>query len=345
MPEMPQAGLQRAADWLQEGRVREAQGRFEEAMALYDQAIAAMQPAEVSDHPARRMLGVAWMNRGNALQQLATAVSLADAVNAYDAAIAVLETLPLEEPLYRNHLGAAWLNRGHALLVVSDASGVASFEQAIFHLRQLPVDTDPHYRLNLAGAWTNLANARLGAEPARAAEAARAALAELRSVERSHEVFAFMSLRARRALVMALGEILRRSDTAEMVSEATDAIDDGLAIVRGAEVEAAMRLRPLAARLYRLGAQLYGMHQPHFLGEFLLEQLHSPVFADDAEFRAVAEQAVAQALAALHRPQIHVAGAADTTKALATVQALRAAQQQIAGLPALSPNALPASPS
>jgi tetratricopeptide (TPR) repeat protein len=346
MSDAAQVSLQRALDWLQQGQAMQAQGRFDEALALYDQAIGAMLPAPRTDVAARRLLGVVWMNRANALQQIGTAVSLADALGAYDEAIAVFETLPVDtDPLLRNHLGAAWLNRGHALLVASDRSGIASFEQAIAQLEKLPLDADPHFRLNLAGAWTNLANAALEHDAARARDAAQAALAHLAPVERVHEAFAAMSLRARRALVMALGALLGGASAAPatFVSEATDAIDDGLALARRFELQAGAHLRPLAQRLFRLGAQLYGTHQPHFLGEFLVEHLSAPAFAADPEFRAVAEQALGQALAATQRPQIFVAGTADAARALTTVQALREAQRQLVQLFNVSGNPLPSS--
>lgn len=349
MSEPIDSSVQRALEWLQNGQGLQNQGRLDEALGLYDRAIAAVYQAPETDINARRLLGVIWMNRGNALQQVGTAVSLADAVTAYDEAIAVFDTLPIAtEPLLRNHLGAAWLNRGHALLVASDASGIASFEQAIAHLEKLPLDADPHFRLNLAGAWTNLANATLGTTPDRARFAARSALGHVAPAERAHEAFALMSLRARRSLVMAIGEMLRTGQAgaqppAELVSEATDAIDDGLTIAREFEALGGTQLRPLAQRLFRLGAQIYGTHQPHFLGEFLTEHLAVPSFAADPEFRTAAEQALGQALAAAQRPQFLVAGQADTTRALATVQALRAAQQQLSDLFNVSSTPLPSS--
>jgi tetratricopeptide (TPR) repeat protein len=341
--------LQQTAEWLQRGQAAEARRNLSEALSCYDQALALVRSAAVSDHASRRLLGIVWMNRGNALQQLEGAGSIVDAVAAYDEAIAVLQTLPFEsDPVFRNHLGAAWLNRGHALLLASDASGVASFEQAISQLEKLPLDADPYFRLNLAGAWTNLAHATLASTPARARDAAVTALLTLSPVERSHEAFATMSLRARRALVMALGEQLRaaelsRSPTADLLSEATDAVDDGLSVAREFAQRASPAFRALAARLFRLGAQLYGRHQPHFLGEFLLEQVAAPAFANDPEFRMLAEAALAHALAEIQRPQLLVANTAGAAKAIETARAIRAAQQQLSQLPPLSPVPAPTS--
>ncbi|HEX2852390.1 MAG TPA: hypothetical protein VHO24_04060 [Opitutaceae bacterium] len=337
---------QQAAECLQHGQSLEARGNFPEALAAYDQAIEQRRAAPVSDEGARRQLGLAWMNRGNVLQKLGTPTGVVDAIAGYDEAIAVLQTLPFAtNPGFRHHLGAAWLNRGHALLLASDASSLASFEQAISHLEKLPLEADPHYRLNLAGAWTNLAHAALTGSPARAQAAALSALLILQPVERAHEAFATMSLRARRALIMALGEQLRAIEAAQrattgLLSEATDAVDDGLALAREFAPRATASFHALAARLFRLGAQLYGRHQPHFLGEFLLEQLAAPAFAADAEFRAVAGDALVRALAELQRPQFFVAGTSNAAKVLSLAQTLRAAQQQLAALPPLPPTPL-----
>jgi tetratricopeptide (TPR) repeat protein len=322
--------------FLQRGQTLEAEGRLDEAIASYDRALAVLRISGTPDDvTTRHALGLTWMNRGNAFQKLGTPVSAADAVQSYDEAITFFRALPRDaEPRFRNHLGAAWLNRGHALLLASDAAAIVSFENAIAELATLPLETDPFYRLNLAGAHANLAHAKLANSPDHAAEAARAAVRVVAEVESTHVEFAAMSLRARRALVMAIGALLTRAEAAreplgELASEATDAIDDGLALARELETQGVAQLRPLAVRLFRLGAQLYGTHQPHFLGEFIVENLSSPAFAADADFRAVANEALTQALALLQRPNLVVAGTRDAEKLVATARSLRAAQQQL----------------
>lgn len=334
--------------FLQRGQALEQEGRFDEALAAYDHALTLLRATgDAADPAARHALGIVWMNRGNALQRIGTAPSLADAVRAYDEAIAAFRTLPLEaHPSLRNHLGAAWLNRGHALVVASDSAAIDSFENAIAELAQLPLEADPYFRLNLAGAHTNLALATLGISAARAADAARAALQVLAEVERAHEAFAAMSLRARHALVLALNALLNVADAtpvpaATLLSEATDAIDDGLALARDLEQHGSSQHRPIAHRLFRLGAQLYGSHQPHFLGEFVLEHLSAPAFAADEELRATATAAIEQALVALQPAQPFIAGTPEADRRLATARSLRAAQQQLSALgsplPAPSP--------
>jgi tetratricopeptide (TPR) repeat protein len=350
--------------WLQHGQHLEAGGALAPAIDAYNRAVAsAREEAErtPNDPSARRTLAVAWMNRGNAFQKLGaehahhqrtreheetTRAAVAD----YDDAIASLGTLSLSaEPAFRNHLGAAWLNRGHALLGLAELKpAVKSFETAIEVLQTLPLNDDLSYRLNLAGAQTNLSHVLLqgtAAESAasnfsavHAAAAARSALATLVGFETAHVLFAEMSLRARRALVIALGEQLVASESARqpiaaLASEASDILDDGLTLAREAEERGASHLRPLAARLFRMGAQLYGTHQPHFLAEFLLENVDPgeprAVFAHDSDFRAAADEALARTLAALNRPNLLISGTRDAERLVATARSLRAVQLRL----------------
>ena len=354
MPEASAGVPRTGAAWLQHGQFLEARQQFTDAIVAYDRAIRSfIEDTTAAALERRHQLALAWMNRGNALQKSASSPGIREALRSYDEAIALFETLPIEtEPTFRNHLGAAWMNRGHALIIAGDSAAVDSFEHAVAQLRQLPLDADPFYRLNLAGAWTNLAHVLLAPRSREAVErsraAARNALESLAGVEQAHEEFAAMSLRARRAQVMALGVQLEtaeqeREPTAALASEATDVVEGGLAIAREFERRGVTQLRPLALRLFRLGAQLYCAHQPHFLGEFLIETLGAPSLAADAEFRGVADDALAVALAHLQRPQLFLADTREGEKAIATARALRAAQLQLSTLGA--PNSVPTVPS
>ena len=195
---------------LQRGQDFAARNDLRAALACYDEAAAIARTLPTSALEARRLQGIAAMNRGNALQKTSAPDSAAEAVRAYNEAIARFETLPLEEtPAFRNHLGAAWLNRGHALLAGSAAADAAvAFERAAAHLEKLPLDEDVSYRLILAGARSNLAHVAIASDPVRARDLARAALALLDGYERAHPALMEMSLRARRALVMAIGSLL-----------------------------------------------------------------------------------------------------------------------------------------
>ena len=274
----------------------------------------------------------------------------------------------------QNHLGAAWLNRGHALLLASDHAAITSFENAIAALTFGAIRDNPSARRNLAGAHTNLAHALLSSVPGgaedpapaggppspriaapeaasklgpdtrgraqadllRAAQSARAALSTVNGYERQHLDFAAMSLRARRALVMALGGLLADADhagaaTVELIAEASDTIEEGLALALTLRPADFRKLRPLAERLFRLGIQVYSRHQPHFLGEFVLDLLSSPSFAQEATFREIARTALTEALTQERwRPPLLVAGTPAAERALLTARSLRAARDELA---------------
>ena len=325
----------RALDALHRGQQFEARRELTIALACYEEATSAIRVLPSSDPETRHLHGVIAMNRGNALQKLALPASFADAVRAYDDAIAQFETLPHEStPPLRNTLGAAWLNRGHALLTSGDAAAATdSFERAVALLERLPLDGDISYRLNLAGARTNLAHVLIGIDPERARRLAQDAHSLLTTHERVHAAFAEMSLRTRRTWVMANGELLRRGAVQHtFATEATDAIDEGLALARDLETNGMSHLRPLALRLFRLGAQLYRVHQPHFLAEFLLENLSLPAFAADADFRSAAREALTLALTELQRPRNLMVGDAAAERLLETTRSLRAAQDHLSTL-------------
>lgn len=332
----------RASVLLAAGQAHEARGIstvLAEALRYYDAAIAELRSIPGG---AARPLAIACMNRGNVLQKIS---AVEEAVAAYDEAIALLGALPYAEDAgLRNSLGAAWLNRGRALQLsrVPDslAAAIRSQEEAIAVLRELPLDGPSFYSRNLAGAWLNLADALLGgAMPelgTRAADAACAAMNLVASREGSDPAFADLGLKARRALVEAIGHLLVAAGSdvivcGDLAAAASDAIDDGLALARRWETRGdGLTLRPLAVRLFRFGAELYRLHQPQFLVEFLLENLVPPAFADDGEFRQIAEEALAAALTEVSRPRILRVGDEESEKIVGLVRELAAAQRQIA---------------
>jgi tetratricopeptide (TPR) repeat protein len=339
--------LDAATAWLRRGHALEAAGRIPDAIAAYDRSFVSASDTTLADTAAaRRARALAAMNRGNALQRRGDRANLAAAVHAYDDAIALFAMLPLEhDPALRNNCGTAWLNRGRALQLRRDASSlaaaVASHERAIGLLRSLPENGPAFFTRNLAGAWLNLADALLESTTpgghSRARDAAKTAADLVASREETDPEFADLGLKARRAFVEALGHLLvaagsDRGACDALASHATDAIDEGLALARRWESHGHVSLRPLAARLFRFGAQLYRLHQSHFLAEFLLENVAPGAFADDPEFRAIARDALAAARAELARPRLFHLGDRESEKAASLARELAAAEREVAAL-------------
>lgn len=280
-----------SGDWIKRGQLLEAQetgASLPAAVECFDRAIALLPAEKIPDADERTYsLGVAWMNRGNALRKQSKSDSLGEAVRSYDEAIAKFSLLPIDlQPRYRNSLGSVWMNRGHALLQRTDgpdpSDAVAAFEKANEILGGLPLQDNSRYRLNLAGAKCNLAIALLETgrpdAHARARELAGAGLRLVADREVDGSEFAHVGLMLRRALCDALGRLAFAArdvpDVAKpLIGEATEVVESGLELVRRWEKRGATVFRPLAARLFYFGAQLYRINQPQFLAEFVLECL------------------------------------------------------------------------
>lgn len=335
-----------------------------EALRCFDEARALLS-RDTRDPESVRLLGRVWMNRGNLLQRQPTPAAVADAISAYDAAITCFQSLlphlaptapdaaptvsptagpdakvrntdfTLSDPTVVNHLGAAWLNRGHALQRFADPArlgeALRSFRAAANLLRPIAgARTEPSAPANLAGALINLADTLIAStEPDRleaALAAAREALALAATMENSEPLWAELGLMARRAHAIALGARLVEAVSPELVGEASDTIESGLALVRRWDADPNHPLQPFAQRFFRFGAELYRRHQPHFLAEFVLETLAAPdsppAWVADREFQCAACEAVDGALADLRAPRLLFADDPLTERTLATHRGL-----------------------
>jgi tetratricopeptide (TPR) repeat protein len=300
---------------------------------------------EISLPQAQRNRAIAAMNRGCEALQLG---ELAAALAAYDEAIALLRPLPLaENPSWANSLGAALMNRGHLLhrlhgLARADEA-LAALEEAAALLRTLAAPADlspsalqsfspsppPWAARNLAGTLLNRANLLLDLQrDGTALLAAREALALVRANERRDRTDAELALKARRAACDALGRLLPTAGTHTdmLATEASDLVDDALALLRHWR-ERGVASRELTFRFFRFGTQLYRHYQPHFLAEFVRENLPR----DDDEFRTVAHDAVRLTLEDRPRaPAYLVHGDAATERHLRTLRELEMLRDEIA---------------
>jgi hypothetical protein len=278
------------------------------------------------------------MNRGNALQKCHPLgdTSTGAAVSAYDQAIALLAPLVAGEPAdhaLRNSLGAAYLNRASTLLrgcerprtTTCIAAALASADCAIATLNPLPLEENSFFRANLAGAHLNRAGALLATDLPTAKLAARNALDLVSTAAANHAAAAQAALGASRTLLAIIGRELspargdgrQRVAAADLLAEAGDLIDDGLALARIWDARRVIAFRPAAAQLFRAGAMLYASHQPHFLAEFLRENR-----ALARELPAVVPSMLARARRTAHERCL-VAGAAEpVSRTIATLAEL-----------------------
>lgn len=277
---------------------------------------------------------IQWMNRGHAL-------SLRDAgreaLVAYAHAITLLRPLPLaENPAWANSLGAALMNHGQLLHRVQGVAradeALPAFAEAIALLSAIPSIDVPWARRNLAGTHINRANLLLDLSCFAAAEAdARSARSLVVASENVHLVDADLALKALRALCDALGQQIAHADAAQqdvLATEGGDSADAALALVRYWTARSENAFAPLAVRFFRFGAEIYRRHQPHFLVEFLEENLDAaPTYAD--ELRSIAHLAIDGALADGASPVRHTFGDPASERALATRSDLAAARGRL----------------
>ena len=84
-------------------------------------------------------------------------------------------------------------------------------------------------------------------------------------------------LRARHVLCRLSAHRLTQADDGagmpEDVHEATDAVDEGLAVVRSWEQRGVDAFRGVAFDLFRFGARVYARYQPQFLDEFINDNM------------------------------------------------------------------------
>ncbi len=279
-----------------------------EAVRSYDQAIAAMELRTGVDV---NMLGAAWMNRGVGLMHLeepnetkdSLAARLADAAKALDKAVALLEPAAAGgHPAARRNLASVWSNLGMLRARLEDAAGARDAHgRGVELFRSLAAEGGAAEVFDLAARVFNLGQACTAAGDSDAAlAAAREAMELAEGVHLGEPQVIELALRARHAVCVVLGGRLAAGralaedpQRAELLAEAGDLVEDGLAALKGRE-ELPEGVAQTAARLYEFGAWLYRTQQPQFLGEFLLEHL------DEGEVRAqIAAAAVKAARQAL----------------------------------------------
>jgi tetratricopeptide (TPR) repeat protein len=296
-----------------------------------------VDPAAPADAHRIRDLAIAWMNRGHEWMLRGDTDALTHALEAYGEAIARLRPLVCSSPVdpaWINSLGAALMNRGqllHRLHGTTQAMlALQAFDEAAAHLRSLNDQSHPWPRRNLAGTLLNRANLLSDLGRSHDAQlAAREALDLAAPHERNDLVDADLGLKARRTLCDALGQLIVQpgADQPALAREASDLVEAGLQLAGYWTARGGPHPHELALRLFRFGARLYRINQPHFLVEFLEE--HLAPRPDDPAMRAVAREEIDVALAARPTTPYLVAHDPATERQLQLWRDLEAARARL----------------
>jgi tetratricopeptide (TPR) repeat protein len=318
-----------------------------ESIISFDKAIECRRNCPDSADPwIRYGLAAGWMNRGDALTRLGDPNHLALALAAYDESLDILLSLHGEsDTAFRQRTAIAWMNRGITLQAfeTEDASrqAIHSFEQAEACVESLAETVDTAQIR--AAVSMNHANALLQSEPpnpAQAYESACKAITCSQGGERQHLRSAEVGLKARYILCQALALLLeaeqdnRRRD--ELFAQATDAVDEGMELVRHWNATGSPLSQTIAHDLFRFGARVYQAYQPHFLTEFLLETLEpqtSPGASEpNPEMHLTAVEAVWQELRKISRNGFKMVSQPEFDSLLDQLRLLRVADERLTRL-------------
>jgi len=276
---------------------------FDEALALRRRVPAAHAPSQAY------LLAACLLNRGDALVRMNDVGPLAAALASYEEGIDIMRARPLAaDARYPRLLAVAYQNRGLALQarghdgdIAAAATAFADALAVLDHEQSAAIEDRDYFR---AVVWLNLANVLAagatdddGAHAA-AHDAATRAIGYVAGNEGTHPPAAEAGLRARHLLCRLCAHRLSQATGEEMpedVHQATDAVDDGLALVRSWEQRGGTWFRPLALDLFRFGARVYAHYQPQFLEEFIEDNLDpaqsSTGYVESREMVAAAQDA------------------------------------------------------
>jgi tetratricopeptide (TPR) repeat protein len=321
-----------------------------EAVQCFDDAIALRRELPLAENSWFRYgLIAGWMNKGDALTRLGSADELRKALRCYDEALSQLRELPMHEsPLFIKRLAIAWLNRGFTLMKYwmpgSISEAERSFGEATAAARNFISRNPTEGVALLAGALMNHANALIQhslPEADKAIASVKEALKLCRDTERGDAMVAEIAFKARHILCRTLADQLTRNGLAAdhrgaLLAEASDIVDEGMALARDWEARGVTRFRPLATDLFRFGCRVYQTHQPHFLTEFLLENL-DPALSDGAFtnsllMHASARDALWRSLGEFQRDGFKAINTPRFTELLAHLRELRVTEARLTQL-------------
>ena len=255
-----------------------------DALHCFDEALELRRRVPVG-HSAFQdyLLAACLLNRADALVRFNDAGPLAAALASYQEGIDVLQAVRLsEDARYPRRLAIAHQNHGLALQLRGDTVPAASaFNDALAVLDHDHSNdiTDRDYLR--AVVWLNLANLQ-ATDPAvesqvAAREAAARTLAYVADTEAEDFQAAAAGLQARHVVCRVCAQTLTQVDEVDDippdVHEASDAVDEGLRLIRSWENRGVAAFRGLAFDLFRFGARVYARFQPQFLDEFIAENV------------------------------------------------------------------------
>lgn len=281
---------------------------WKQAVTYFDRAIDLRKSLPLDQSPVFPWgLAAAWMNRADALSRIDRTENLEEIIRSFDQAIEVLTGMqPDAHPSQPSRIAVAWMNRGLALETSDPTEALSSLNNAISICEGIPADhagAEEGRRVYI-GALLNKTVLQSGTAPDAAWPEAKRVLELTQPLETTELMAAEIGLRAR-YLLCRLFATVQPKETDDWITEMTDAIDEGLNLARHWLQKDVPVLQPLAAELFRFGLNAYIMWQPHFLAEFILDNL-DPDRTPNTEkqhpaMHQLAAEAVWQAVVAINK--------------------------------------------
>jgi tetratricopeptide (TPR) repeat protein len=281
----------------------EGKEKLDTVIRQYEESIHILEklPWRENSRYRHHLIGI-WYNLANILQGCGEKLDVA--LNCYGNALDLATDFEIGTPEQYSLIAGLWLNRGNTLSLLGNeylTKALACYDTAIQIYQKTGLQAEGSHVLELASAWANRANllSLEGMEfthPQDALEAAEQALNLIRTWERENRAAAEISLKARRARCQAYGLLLPIAGelSEENYFQASDEVEDALALIGFWENNGVKDYRPLARRLFCLGVQLYRIRQPQFLAEFVEETLTA---IEDPDLYLLAQEVLRDALA------------------------------------------------
>lgn len=304
---------------------------FQEAIAIFEKL-----PWLANPRYRHHLIG-GWYNLGNVLQWCQE--NLDTAVDCYRNALDLAEGFEVKTAGHYSLFAGIWLNYGNTLSLIGGGQSLQKtlecYDAAIRLFGQSEIGKGTSHAHELASAWANRAN-MLSMEltglddPQEALWSADQALDLVKEGERIHPWSAEISLKARRARCQAYGVMMHQVDQygEDHYFMATDEVEDSLNLIRFWEEKGVPHYRPVARRMFHLGAQMYRIRQPHFLVEFVEETLTAIA---DPELRPIALATVREAKNQLAERRVILTGMEEGERILSLFRELERVERSLSG--------------
>lgn len=306
-------------------------GCFERAMSFLH-----LLPWQENLQLRSHLIGL-WFNIGTAHTRLKGPLRHTAALNAYSQALVFSNDFPAENPQAALMIANIWLSRG-SLFSQSDKEtlqkeAIFSFEKSIAVLQKAKPADDPNVALALSRSHANRA-LTLSAMKDQAAinatsikESVASAISLAAPLIDKSPMAAESTLNARMAFSrnqLVLLQDANETDALEFYENASDEIDESMALIRKCEGKGFNGFRHLARNFFKVGTRLYQVRQPHFLAEFINECIgEGQALRQDDAMIAIARTCIQETVDGIAKNNPVIVGSPESEALLAIVDPLK----------------------